>query len=128
MPPCVVSQQPDDRTAGSSRMPTLGLSPTPSPAWRRARSGTGWGCPRTSRWLYGAATSPVGRADELRRSVPRRPWRTMHWRQGPKGWLRQKFVDVRWWRVASAGHRHVGRLLGQRATRRAARGAAVLLG
>jgi hypothetical protein len=86
------------------------------------------GCARTSWWLWGAATIPVGRADELHRTVPRRPWRTVRWRQGPKGWLRQKFVDVQWWRVASAGHRHVGWLLGQRATRRAARGAAVLLG
>ncbi|MDQ5852766.1 MAG: IS701 family transposase [Chloroflexota bacterium] len=64
-----------------------------------------------------AAISPVWRADELLRSVPRWQWRTVRWRQGTKGWLRQKFVGVWCWRVASDGQRHVGWLLGERAPR-----------
>jgi SRSO17 transposase len=65
----------------------------------------------------GAVTSPVWRADELLRSVPRWQWRTVRWRQGTKGWLRKKFVGVRCWRVTSAGQRHAGWLLGERAAR-----------
>jgi SRSO17 transposase len=61
------------------------------------------------------ATSPVWRADELLHSVPRWPWRTVRWRRGMKGWLRKKFVAVRGWRVTSAGHRHEGWLVGERA-------------
>jgi SRSO17 transposase len=63
------------------------------------------------------ATSPVWRADALRRRVPRWQRRTVRWRQGPKGWLRKQFVGVRCWRVTSAGQRHVGRRLGERAAR-----------
>jgi SRSO17 transposase len=65
----------------------------------------------------GAVTSPVWRADELLRSVPRWQWRTVRWRQGTKGWLRKKFVGVRCWRVTSDGQRHAGWLLGERAAR-----------
>jgi SRSO17 transposase len=64
-----------------------------------------------------AASSPVWRADELLQSVPRWQWRTIRWRRGTKGWLRKKFVAVRGWRVTSDGQRHVGWLLGERATR-----------
>jgi SRSO17 transposase len=63
-----------------------------------------------------AAASPVWRADERLQSVPRWQWRTIRWRWGTKGWLRQKFVAVRGWRVTSDGHRHEGWLVGERAT------------
>ena len=66
--------------------------------------------------LRNAATSRVWRADELLQTVPRWQWRTIRWRQGTKGWLRQKFVAVRGWRVTSDGQRHAGWLLGERAT------------
>jgi SRSO17 transposase len=64
-----------------------------------------------------ASTSPVLRADKLLQSVPRWQWRTIRWRQGSKGWLRKKFVAVRCWRVTADGQRHVGWLVGERATR-----------
>jgi SRSO17 transposase len=63
------------------------------------------------------ATSPVQRADHTLRALPRWQWRTIRWRQGTKGWLRKKFVAVRCWRVTREGQRHVGWLLGERATR-----------
>jgi SRSO17 transposase len=63
------------------------------------------------------ATSPVQRADHVLRALPRWQWRTVRWRHGTKGWLRKKFVAVRCWRVTSDGQRHVGWLLGERATR-----------
>jgi SRSO17 transposase len=63
------------------------------------------------------STSPVQRADQLLQRLPRWQWRTIRWRQGTKGWLRKKFVAVRCWRVTSDGQRHVGWLLGERATR-----------
>jgi SRSO17 transposase len=64
-----------------------------------------------------AACSPVWRADELLQTVPRWQWRTIRWRQGTKGWLRKKCVAVRCWRVMADGQRHVGCLVGERATR-----------
>ncbi len=64
-----------------------------------------------------AATSPVWRADELLHSVPRWQWRTIRWRRGTQGWLRKQFVAVRSWRVTSDGQRHLGWLVGERATR-----------
>jgi SRSO17 transposase len=64
-----------------------------------------------------AATSPVWRADQLLQTVPRWQWRTIRWRHGTKGWLRQKFVGIRGWRVTSDGHRHEGWLVGERAPR-----------
>jgi SRSO17 transposase len=63
------------------------------------------------------ATSPSPRVDRLLQALPRRQWRTLRWRQGPKGWLRKKFVAVRCWRITREGQRHVGWLLGERATR-----------
>jgi SRSO17 transposase len=63
-----------------------------------------------------AASTPVWRADELLHSVPRWQWRTIRWRRGTKGWLRKKFVAVRGWGVTSAGPRHEGWLVGERAT------------
>jgi SRSO17 transposase len=67
--------------------------------------------------LRRAAPSRVWRADDLLRTVPRWQWRTVRWRRGTKGWLRKKFVAVRGWRATSAGHRHEGWLLGERAAR-----------
>jgi SRSO17 transposase len=64
-----------------------------------------------------AAASPVRRADALLRRVPRWQWHTIRWRQGTTGWLRKKFVAVRCWRVPAHGQRHVGWLVGERATR-----------
>jgi SRSO17 transposase len=64
-----------------------------------------------------AAASPVQRADRLLQALPRWQWRTIRWRHGTKGWLRKKFVAVRCWRDSSAGKRHVGWLLGERAAR-----------
>ena len=63
------------------------------------------------------ARSPVQRVDQLLRARPRWQWRTIRWRHGTKGWLRKKFVAVRCWRITSDGQRHVGGLLGERATR-----------
>ena len=63
-----------------------------------------------------AATKLVQRADQVLQSLPRWQWRTIRWRRGTKGWLRKKFVAVRCWRVSSDGRRHVGWLLGERAT------------
>jgi SRSO17 transposase len=67
--------------------------------------------------LQRAATSRVWRTDALIETVPRWQWRTVRWRRGTKGWLRQKFVAVRCWRVPSDGQRHEGWLVGERATR-----------
>jgi SRSO17 transposase len=63
------------------------------------------------------ATATVQRADALHQALPRWQWRTIRWRQGTTGWLRKQFVAVRCWRLTSDGQRHVGWLLGERATR-----------
>ena len=63
------------------------------------------------------AATTVQRADALLQALPRRQWRTVRWRQGTHGWLRKKFVAARCWRITSDGKRHVGWLLGERATR-----------
>jgi len=57
------------------------------------------------------------RADTLLAAIPRRQWRTSCWRQGPRGWLRKKFVAVRGWRLTATGRRERGWLLGERAAR-----------
>jgi hypothetical protein len=49
--------------------------------------------------------------------VPRRPWRTIRWRQGTTGWWRKKFVALRAWRLTTEGAAHIGWLLGERAAR-----------
>ena len=67
--------------------------------------------------LQRKAASPVRRADQLLQALPRWQWRTIRWRHGTKGWLRKQLVGVRCWRVTSDGQRHVGWLLGERATR-----------
>ena len=66
--------------------------------------------------LQRKATSPVHRADRLLQALPRWQWRTIRWRKGTKGWLRKKFVALRCWRITSDGRRHVGWLVGERAT------------
>jgi SRSO17 transposase len=63
------------------------------------------------------ATARAQRVDQVLQAMPRWQWRTIRWRQGTTGWLRQKFVAVRCWRVTAEGQRHVGWLLGERATR-----------
>ena len=62
-------------------------------------------------------TSPAPRVDQLLQALPRWQWRTIRWRQGRQGWLRKTCVAVRCWRVTREGQRHVGWLLGERATR-----------
>jgi hypothetical protein len=62
-------------------------------------------------------TTPVWRAHEWLQRVPRWPWRTLRWRRGTTGWLRQKFVAVWCWRITSDGERHEGWVVGERATR-----------
>jgi hypothetical protein len=67
--------------------------------------------------------SPLPREDALlqrgRAGAERPRWRlrTIRWRQGTKGWLRNKFVEVRCWRLTSDGQQQVGWLVGERATR-----------
>jgi SRSO17 transposase len=63
------------------------------------------------------ATSAVQRADQLLQALPRWQWRTIRWRQGTKGWLRKTCVAVWCWRVTADGQRHIGWLVGERATR-----------
>jgi SRSO17 transposase len=63
------------------------------------------------------ADTPVQRADEVLRVLPRWQWQTIRWREGSQGWLRAKFVAVRCWRVDGKGHRKIGWLIGQRPTR-----------
>ena len=64
-----------------------------------------------------AATHPTQRADQSLRALPRWPWRTIRWRHGTTGWLRKQFIAGRCWRITADGRRHVGGLLGERATR-----------
>jgi SRSO17 transposase len=60
---------------------------------------------------------PWQRADQVLATLSRCQWRTIRWRQGAKGWLRQKFVAVRAWRITAEGETHIGWLLGERAAR-----------
>jgi SRSO17 transposase len=57
------------------------------------------------------------RADQVLSAVPRRPWRTVRWRHGTKGWLRKKFGAVRGWRITAAGAAPIGWLVGEQAAR-----------
>lgn len=63
------------------------------------------------------ADTPVQRAHEFLRALPRWQWQTIRWREGRQGWLRAKFVAVRCWRVDGQGQRSIGWLIGQRPTR-----------
>jgi SRSO17 transposase len=60
---------------------------------------------------------PTQRVDQVLATLPRRQWRTIHWRQGTKGWLRKKAVALRCWRMTSQGEAVIGWLLGERAAR-----------
>jgi SRSO17 transposase len=53
------------------------------------------------------------RVDDLVAAQPARGWRTIHWRQGSKGWLGGRFVAARGWRVLSDGKRRAGWLIGE---------------
>jgi SRSO17 transposase len=57
------------------------------------------------------------RADQALAALPKRQWRTVRWRHGTKGWLRQKFFALRAWRLTAEGEAHIGWLLGERAAR-----------
>ena len=62
-------------------------------------------------------TTPVWQTAQRLHTGPRWQWCTMRCRRGTTGWLCKKAVAVHRWRVASGGQRHVGWLLGERATR-----------
>jgi SRSO17 transposase len=57
--------------------------------------------------------APGQRAGVLVAAQAKRPWRTVRWREGSKGWLGGRFVAVRCWRVLSDGSRRVGWLIGE---------------
>jgi SRSO17 transposase len=56
------------------------------------------------------------RADAVVAAQGKRLWRTIHWREGSKGWLGGRFVAVRCWRVRADGTRRIGRLIGEDST------------
>jgi SRSO17 transposase len=60
---------------------------------------------------------PAQRAAQRLQAVPRWQWRTIRGRHGSQGWRRQQCIAVRGWRLTSDGQRHVGWLVGERATR-----------
>jgi SRSO17 transposase len=60
-----------------------------------------------------AATPAPARADAVVAAQPSRSWRTIHWREGSKGWLGGRFGAVRCWRVLSDGRRRIGWLIGE---------------
>lgn len=45
---------------------------------------------------------------------PKRPWRTLRWKEGTRSWLTARFIGIRCWRVDGKGQRHCGWLIGQR--------------
>ena len=59
----------------------------------------------------------VQRVDQGLAALPRRQWRTVRWRHGTKGGLRNTCVAVRAWRITAEGEAHIGWLLGERAAR-----------
>jgi len=60
-----------------------------------------------------AVTQTPRRADAVVAERPPKGWRTIHWREGSKGWLGGRFVAVRCWRVLSGGRRRIGWLIGE---------------
>lgn len=62
-------------------------------------------------------TSAPARADLLLAGVPRRQWTPVTWAEGSHGTLQAKAHAVRGYRVDGDGRRHLGWLIGQRATR-----------
>ena len=63
------------------------------------------------------AGAEVEQADTVLRRLPKRAWRTIHWRQGSRGSLRKKFVRVRCWRASAEGRGVYGWLIGERPAR-----------
>lgn len=53
------------------------------------------------------------RAETVIAAQEKRQWRTIHWREGSKGWLRGRFVAIRCWRVRANGTRRIGWLIGE---------------
>lgn len=64
-----------------------------------------------------ARTSAAARADVLLAGVPRRTWVPITWAEGSPGALHAKAHALRCYRVDGDGTRHLGWLIGQRATR-----------
>lgn len=62
-------------------------------------------------------TSEPQRADVLLAGVPRRQWAPVTWAEGSHGDLQAKAYALRCYRVDGDGRRHLGWLIGQRATR-----------
>jgi SRSO17 transposase len=61
-----------------------------------------------------ARGGPVQSVQAVLAGIGRRPWRSLAWREGSKGWLRARFTAVRCWRVDGQGRRRIGWLIGQR--------------
>ena len=59
----------------------------------------------------------IRRADEVLKTLPRRQWKTICWREGSKGKLRKKFVALRAWRTLDGRRKQLGWLLGERPAR-----------
>jgi SRSO17 transposase len=64
-----------------------------------------------------SSDGPAQSAAAALAALPRRRWQTIRWREGSKGWLKARFSALRCWRVTSAGARHPGWLIGERAAR-----------
>ena len=62
--------------------------------------------------LQRAATA-TQRAETVIAAQEKRRWRTIHWREGSKGWLGGRFVALRCWRVRADGTRRIGWLIGE---------------
>jgi SRSO17 transposase len=58
-------------------------------------------------------TAEAQRVDAVIAGQPLRAWRTVHWREGSKGWLGGRFVAVRCRRVLPDGQRRIGWLIGE---------------
>jgi SRSO17 transposase len=64
------------------------------------------------------AAGPAQAAEAVLAALPQRCWRTLRWREGPKGWLKARFTALRCWRVPSAeAARMPGWLIGERPAR-----------
>ena len=106
------------RSAVGSPMPTLGTTPTAWPAWRADKSAMASGCGAMSESAGDVRpAAPCG--GERRGSRPCRAGSGARCAggRGPRGGRRKTVVAVRCWRVTAAGQRHVGSLVGERATR-----------
>src|SRR5262249_57728973 len=52
------------------------------------------------------------RADAVIAGQGKGQWRTIHWREGSKGWLVGRFVAIRCWRGGGGGQRRIGWVVG----------------